>query len=423
MNAIDWKIPCIWLKNGKAARDFTGRPDRSANPVSTAETARDNGARAVIVFDLSDGDAEHEINLHVLREICRAACVPVYGAGNIRRLEDVKKLLYAGCTRVFLNFERESNRELLPEASERFGTSKIGVYLPDVETAASARPYVLHYASAIMTEELVYSSILSVSRTAYVAAHAAAESVDSDSAWNESGRQLDELPALLFDPTDRTCLSVNVPKSEYTASMDWEAFKTCADGLIPCIVQDDRTGDVLMLAYMNRDAYRQTVETGRMTYWSRSRQEIWVKGLTSGHLQFVKSLWIDCDNDTILARVIQLGAACHTGNRSCFYRPLQQREGKTANTGKVLDQVYAVIADRKQHPRQGSYTNYLFDKGLDKILKKVGEETTEIVIAAKNPGTEETVYEISDLMYHIMVLMAEKGITWEDIAEELANRE
>ena len=159
-----------------------------------------------------------------------------------------------------------------------------------------------------------------------------------------------------------------------------------------------------------------------MTYFSRSRQAQWVKGETSGHFQYVKSLKIDCDNDTLLATVKQIGAACHTGNRTCFYRDLVKKEFNNVNPLEVFENVYQIIKDRKEHPKEGSYTNYLFDKGIDKILKKVGEECTELVIAAKNPDPEEIKYEMSDFLYHAMVLMVERGVTWEDITEELANR-
>ena len=131
---------------------------------------------------------------------------------------------------------------------------------------------------------------------------------------------------------------------------------------------------------------------------------------------------MDCDNDTLLAKVHQIGAACHTGNRSCFYRTILKKEYDETNPLKVFEDVYGVIEDRKIHPKEGSYTNYLFDKGIDKILKKVGEEATEIIIAAKNPDPEEIKYEISDFLYHVMVLMAERGVTWEDITKELARR-
>ena len=177
-----------------------------------------------------------------------------------------------------------------------------------------------------------------------------------------------------------------------------------------------------MLAYMNKEAYETTVREGIMTYYSRSRKCLWKKGETSGHYQFVRSLYSDCDNDTILARVVQIGAACHTGARSCFFNEILKKETDNTNPYTVLEDVMAVILDRREHPKEGSYTNYLFDKGIDKILKKIGEEATEIVIAAKNPEPEESKYEIADILYHIMVLMALKGLTWDDVMEELANR-
>jgi phosphoribosyl-ATP pyrophosphohydrolase/phosphoribosyl-AMP cyclohydrolase len=159
-----------------------------------------------------------------------------------------------------------------------------------------------------------------------------------------------------------------------------------------------------------------------MTYYSRSRQTLWIKGETSGHYQYVKSLYADCDLDTLLAKVEQVGAACHTGRRSCFFNEIIKKEYVVRNPLKVFEDVFAVINDRKEHPREGSYTNYLFDKGIDKILKKVGEEAAEIIIAAKNADPEESIYEISDFLYHLMVLMAEKNLTWEDITRELAQR-
>jgi len=173
---------------------------------------------------------------------------------------------------------------------------------------------------------------------------------------------------------------------------------------------------------MNEEAYLTTLRTGKMTYYSRSRKELWVKGLTSGHFQYVKGLSVDCDNDTLLAKVYQVGAACHTGNYSCFYRDLVPMDAEEGNPLTVFEKVYDVIKDRKINPKEGSYTNYLFEKGTDKILKKLGEEATEIVIAAKNDDTDEITYEISDFLYHMMVLMAEKGISWEEITRELSNR-
>ena len=211
---------------------------------------------------------------------------------------------------------------------------------------------------------------------------------------------------------------------ESLSEIDFSDFKLNSDGLIPCIAQDYKTGEVLMMAYMNEESYQKTLETGLMTYWSRSREKLWTKGEESGHFQHMISLIIDCDKDTILAKVRQEGPACHTGNPTCFFTPLTEvSETKEKDVMSVFEDVYDVILDRKKNPREGSYTNYLFDKGLDKILKKVGEECTELVIAAKNPNTEEIKYEMADFLYHAMVLMAERGVTWEEIADELARRE
>ena len=205
-------------------------------------------------------------------------------------------------------------------------------------------------------------------------------------------------------------------------SFKMDELKFNEKGLIPAIVQDHYSKKVLMMAWMNKESLEISLREKKTCFYSRSRQELWVKGLTSGHFQYVKELQVDCDNDTLLAKVHQIGAACHTGNRSCFYRTILKKEYDETNPLKVFEDVYGVIEDRKIHPKEGSYTNYLFDKGIDKILKKVGEEATEIIIAAKNPDPEEIKYEISDFLYHVMVLMAERGVTWEDITKELARR-
>ena len=209
------------------------------------------------------------------------------------------------------------------------------------------------------------------------------------------------------------------------SKMSFDEFKLNSDGMLTVVVQDHKTNEVLMVAYMTKEAYDKTIETGIMTYYSRSRDELWIKGETSGHYQYVKDLYIDCDRDTLLAKVKQIGAACHTGSYSCFFNEILTLDD-TADTQhnplKVFEDVFAVIKDRKENPKEGSYTNYLFDKGIDKILKKLGEEATEIVIAAKNPNPNEIKYEICDFLYHMMVLMAEKDVTWEEITAELANR-
>ena len=208
----------------------------------------------------------------------------------------------------------------------------------------------------------------------------------------------------------------------FAPALKWSDLKLNSDGMVPVIVQDYRTDEVLMLAYMNEEAFNTTINIGKMTYYSRSRNELWTKGLTSGHVQYVKSLTADCDFDTILAKVSQVGAACHTGNPTCFFNSIVKKEYVDKNPLKVFESVYDVIKDRKENPKDVSYTNSLLKKGTDSILKKLGEEYTEIILASKNPDEDQLKYEISDFIYHCMILMVEKGVTWEDITNELAQR-
>ncbi|WHH58911.1 bifunctional phosphoribosyl-AMP cyclohydrolase/phosphoribosyl-ATP diphosphatase HisIE [Petroclostridium sp. X23] len=206
-----------------------------------------------------------------------------------------------------------------------------------------------------------------------------------------------------------------------------EQLKFDDKGLIPAIIQDHKTGNVLMMAYMNKESVEKTLETGKTVFWSRSRQKLWVKGETSGHYQYVKSISVDCDEDCLLIKVEQVGAACHTNEPSCFYR--EYKDGKLENASadsfdkaKVLQEVYDIIVDRVKNPKEGSYTNYLFEKGLDKMLKKVGEETAEVIIAAKNKAADEIRYEVSDLLYHLLVVLVERGLTLDEIYKELEGR-
>ncbi len=202
--------------------------------------------------------------------------------------------------------------------------------------------------------------------------------------------------------------------------MDIAQLKFDEKGLIPVVVQDAETNVVLMVAYMNEEALEETLKTGYMHYFSRSRRKLWKKGESSGHVQQLAGMSYDCDGDTLLAKVYQTGCACHTGNYSCFFNEIVDFE--TPTDSGVLEEVYAVIKDRKENPQEGSYTNYLFEKGIDKILKKVGEETAEVIIAAKNPDNGELRYETADLLYHLMVLLCEKGMAPGEVFEELASR-
>ena len=202
--------------------------------------------------------------------------------------------------------------------------------------------------------------------------------------------------------------------------LELDLLKFSEDGLIPACVTDVQTGELVMVAYMNRQSLQKTLQEGTTCFYSRSRKELWRKGQTSGNVQHVVSIKADCDYDCLLITARLDGPACHTGNKSCFFNELYTSDEYSERF--TLDALAGLIADRRKNPKEGSYTNYLFDKGLDKILKKIGEESTEVIIAAKDEDKAETVYEIADLAYHILVLMEQNGITISQIKDELASR-
>ncbi len=201
--------------------------------------------------------------------------------------------------------------------------------------------------------------------------------------------------------------------------MDAADLKFDKDGLIPAVVQDFYTGEVLTVAYMNRESLAITLEEKRTCFWSRSRRTLWRKGETSGHVQHVVSVTADCDADALVVKVVKDGPACHLGTESCFTRLLFEDETVQQFS---LEALYRLLEQRNANRPQGSYTTYLFEKGREKILKKVGEECTEVIIGAMKGSREETIYEISDLCYHVLVLMVEMGVSVADIKKELAGR-
>lgn len=206
--------------------------------------------------------------------------------------------------------------------------------------------------------------------------------------------------------------------------MEWTRIKLDGQGLLPVVVQDVKTQQVIMVAYMDKAAYEETLESGEMVYFSRSRNQRWKKGESSGNTQRVVSLSLDCDKDTLLATVEQKGVGCHTGSFSCFDGGVFFKGDSESlkEEASVLNRLERIIESRKEENAEGSYTAYLFDKGLDKMLKKVGEETSEVIIAAKNNDKDEVIYEVSDLMYHLMVTLNQQGVSWSSIENSLKER-
>lgn len=421
-------IPSIFISKGRAVKWFDNPEVISEDVIGLAKQYCDSGADELIVFDLSVTDDEHDNAIDLMKKMNRVIQIPMIAGGNIRRQEDVKKILYTGAKQAIVALEKSSDTDLIEEVSKRFGKEKIAVSLKDFDKLYKNQYLISEYASEIVfmhrpdldsvtyttdIPTVILTDVLEESEVFRILKNAGIEGI--------SGRFVSqlELDLLAFK---EVCQKEGIRMNTLESRMNFSEFKLNADGLVPVIVQHYKTGEVLMLAYMNQDAFEKTIQTGKMTYFSRSRNSLWVKGETSGHFQYLKSLSIDCDKDTILAKVEQIGPACHTGNPTCFYQSLAGNEYAEKNPLQVFESVYETILDRKKNPKEGSYTNYLFDKGIDKILKKIGEEATELVIAAKNPNPEEIKYELSDFLYHAMVLMVERGVTWDDIVKELADR-
>lgn len=428
MNDYKRLIPCIFIHQGKAVKWFDNYEVLADNVVDLAKRYSDGGADELLIFDLSTSDEEHDYAIDLMKKITRVIRIPMAAGGNIKRLEDAKKILYAGAKRVILNLSKPAGLELLESVSMRFGKDKVAVSLNDFDSLFKRQRRIQEYASKIifmhrpdLNSVVNITSLPTIILTDVMEENEIFRILQYPGIKGISGRFISRLEFEL-DSFKEKCLERNIKMTTFESQMEFSEFKLNSDGLIPVIVQHQKTGEVLMLAYMDQDAYEHTIKTGKMTYYSRSRKERWVKGETSGHYQYVKSLTIDCDKDTILAKVEQVGAACHTGSPTCFFQPLAGTDYDETNPLRVFESVYKTIVDRRENPKEGSYTNYLFEKGIDKILKKIGEEATELVIAAKNPNPEEIKYELSDFLYHAMVLMVERGVTWEDIVKELADR-
>ena len=422
-------IPCIFIAGGKVVKWVNDKTVLCEDAVKLARYYSDHGADELLVFDLSDSDEDHDNSIDLMRKINHNISIPMVAGGNIKRLEDVKKILYAGAKRAMLNFSKPGSVAEVEEAAKRFGKEKIAVSLNDFDALFKHQQIIEDFTSEIIfMHRLDLNSVMNVTDIPCVILTDTEEKPElfkilkCPGVKGLSGKYISQ-SNMDFVTFKEECKQEGIKMTSFESIMDFSQFKLNEQGLLPVIVQHYKTKDVLMLAYMNEEAFDKTIKTGKMTYYSRSRNALWVKGETSGHFQYVKSLTIDCDKDTLLAKVDQIGAACHTGNPTCFFQPLAGTDDEKANPQRIFEHVYHTIVDRKQNPKEGSYTNYLFEKGIDKILKKVGEEATETVIAAKNPNLEELKYEVADLLYHLMVLMVERGLSWEDITQELSDRE
>ncbi len=404
-----------------------------ANVLNLAKSYSYRGADELFLYNYSRDEKSREEFLSLAKELSKEIDIPFTLGCYIKRLEDVKKAIYTGAAAVMVKYTLLENKPLLKEATDRFGTDKIVVELDMIDYNEAGEEALLKILSEYHVETIMLKHVALSPNSREMIENTPLRIIIRDSLVRNDISSLINLKNVVgvstnfFENKDimkakHALKEEGIEINTFESKLSFSEFKLDANGLIPVIVQDYRSNEVLMLAYMNEEAYNKTIMDGRMTYYSRSRKMLWLKGETSGHFQYVKELCLDCDNDTILAKVLQIGPACHTGEQSCFHKELVKKDYNNADPLHVFNDVYNIIMDRKVHPKEGSYTNYLFDKGIDKILKKCGEEATEITIAAKNPGAEELRYEIADYLYHLMVLMAECGLNWNDVTTELSHR-
>ena len=319
----------MYLKNGKAVTGFDGKELlEDGDVMSIAQHYSNNGADELLIFDLSDDDADHEQSLNLIRQISRVIDIPMSGGGHIKNLEDVKKLLYAGCQQVFLNYAKAANIELTEEVSKRFGKEKMAVCISSTEEFTANQALIESFADEVLALDTIQdeihacSSIKIILHTEVSKTAALKSLLQKNSVYALSGAYISSLDISLQD-FKADCKADGIPVVTFESAIAWADFKLNSDGLIPVVVQDYKTDQVLMVAYMNEEAFNNTLKTGKMTYWSRSRQELWNKGATSGNMQEVKELWADCDSDTLLVKVDSPGPACHTGNRTCFFKRVE----------------------------------------------------------------------------------------------------
>lgn len=321
-------VGCIYVKNEKCVKSFSDETMISDDPVALAEKYFECDMDAIIVFDLSDTNEMHHAFVHTLETICKRVAIPVYAGGNMKQAEDAKRFLSAGCQKVVLNFAKQNGQDMLKELSQQFGQNRIAATIASEDTLYVQKEALEEYAGElILIDEYALKNILGTSILPCIV-FLPEISLDkmmmmmekpnvagiSGNIVNENSKEITALKSI--------CQDRSIPVRRFEPAIPFSELKLLSDGLIPVVVQDYLTNQVLMVAYMNEEAYLATLRTRKMTYYSRSRKELWVKGMTSGHFQYVKSMSIDCDNDTLLARVKQIGAACHTGNYSCFYRDL-----------------------------------------------------------------------------------------------------
>ncbi len=483
-------IACLDVRNGRVVKGtkFTDIKDVDS-PEKLAKFYSDNSVDELVFYDITASNEERKTSLEFVERVAQVINIPFSAGGGVSTLEDFKYILRKGADKVSVNSAAVKNPQLIREASRAFGAQCVvlsmdvkkndegswSVYVKGgrEKTELDAIEWAIT-AAELGAGEIVVNSIdedgmkngydlellsriTSAVNIPVIASGGAGKKEHFLDALQKTGVdgvlaasvfhfgeiKVPELKQYLKENGAEIRMPQAAPQeldSTLAESTDISMISFGKEGLVPCICQDADTGEVLMLAYMNEQSLRLTIEKKCAVYYSRSRRELWEKGATSGNTQKVRALYYDCDADALLIKVEQTGNACHTGAYSCFFNKVFDNQeapagqavapcsdaanpGASAESGSsVFRELYETVIGRKNDPSEGSYTSYLFGKGLDKILKKVGEEAAETIIAAKNQDRQELIAETGDLIYHLTVMLAEKGISMDEIEQELKSR-
>lgn len=419
-------IPCILIADGTAVKWFDDREVISHDVIKLAKEYSDQGADELLIFNLAETEEENDETIDLIRQINRMIKIPMIVGGHVKEMEDIKRILDMGAKKAILNFSKPGMLKMAEEAKKIYSKEKIAVSIKNFDELFKKQHIIREYSSELVFMHRV--DLDSVMNVVDIPCIMVTDTMEESELFRIlkcprirgiSGKYISQRSLDLKEYKEK-CTAEGIKMTAFESRMDFSEFKLNPQGLLPVVVQNYKTSEVLMVAYMNQQAFEHTVKSGRMTYYSRSRNELWIKGETSGHYQYVKSLTIDCDRDTLLAKVEQIGPACHTGNPTCFFQPVAGTGKRDISTLQILDRMHQSIAFRRAHTSKAD--DILAGNGIDKILKKIGEEATELIIASKNPNKQDITHEISDLMYHVISLMVERGIEWDDIAEEFDKR-
>ena len=440
--------PAIDILGGKCVRLTQGKYNEKTvyadEPYKMAMEWESKGAAYLHLVDLDGAREGRPVNIDVISKIVDSVNIPVQVGGGIRTVEDIKAYMEIGVARVILGTSAVNDRDFLVSAAVKFGSRiVVGIDAKDGLVAIKGWEELSGLNAVDFAKEVEKIGVKTIIYTdistdgTLLGCNVSAmkemcEAVNIKVIASGGIGSYEDIKKVAKTEVE----GVIVGRALYAGKVELEKAIELANqasiiepifnekGLIPVITQDYKTGIVLMQAYMNKESFEKTKQTGMATYFSRSRSKLWQKGEESGHLQYVKEILTDCDSDCLLLKVEQVDAACHTGNYSCFYRKItgEEIDERLSPTANILQKVYDTISYRKKNPKEGSYTNYLFDKGIDKICKKIGEEACETIIAAKNSSKSEITAEIADLLFHTMVLMSEVDVQPVDIYSELSKR-